>query len=264
MRALFPPRALLQNPKLLSVVAANAIPAIGVLTFGTSAAALLAFYWLELGVLAVWALVRALFAGHRAERTSGPNALRGTAGAVVTLVFSRLSEEGSDSSDSDGGLLDKRVTLPRSDIGVYVGTVPALLFIGPLLAAVWVGFGGFVAGPVLAATDATTLPNWVIIGAGVVFLSEGARTVVEYFYRGTHRETSPWMAARGIFWQGFALAGAGLFVVVFAYESTEGRPVSTERAARGPLVFTAIAAKFLIDITRYYVNSREIPLRERL
>lgn len=133
----------------------------------------------------------------------------------------------------------------------------------PLLAFVWVGFGGVVAGPVVAATNATDLPAWVLTGAGAVFLSEGGRTITTYFRDGRHRDTTAWRAAKGIFWQGAALAGAGLFVVVFAYEFADGRPVSTEAAA-APLVFVAAAAKFLIDLTTYYVNGLVRSLREAL
>jgi hypothetical protein len=180
-------------------------------------------------------------------------------------VSARLSDDaGTDGSASEGGLLDKRLTIPRTDVGIYLGTIPALVLIVPLLAGVWIGFGGLVAGPVLAATDASTAPAWVLIGAGVVFVSEGGKTVSEYFYRGEHRETSAWTAAKGIFWQGFALSGAGLLVVLLAYESAAGREAGTARAARGPLVFTAIAGKLLVDLAIHYLDNRDTPLRERL
>lgn len=264
MRTRFPPRALLRDTKLVSVVVANVIPTVGLVAFGTSATALLTFYWLELGVLAVWALVKALFAGHRAEPTTVPPALRGTVGTLTARVSARLSDdESADASHSGDGLLDRRLTIPRTDVGIYLGTIPALFFVVPLLASVWIGFGGLVVGPVLAATDASTAPAWVLIGAGVVFVSEGGETVFEYFYRGEHRETSAWTAAKGIFWQGFALASVGLLVVLLAYESAAGRPVNTARAARGPLVFTAVAGKLLIDLTIYYLDGRDTPLREQ-
>ncbi|WP_241996656.1 DUF6498-containing protein [Halorubrum sp. SD626R] len=266
MRESLPPQTPLSNGTLLSVFVANGIPVVGLLAFDTSAVALLTFYWLELGVLAVWAIVRSLFAGHRPDRRSGLDGLNGTLAAAVRLLSTDGGSENASekSSSGDGGVLDKRISIPRTDVGIYVGTIPALLFIVPMLAAVWVGFGGFVAGPVIAASDPTSTQAWVLTGAGVVFLSEGGRTVSEYFYHGTHRETSAWAAAKGIFWQGFALTSAGLLVVLLAYESTEGNAGSVESAARGPLIFTAIACKLSIDLASYYLDSRDEPLRELL
>lgn len=265
MRELSPPHFPLQDVKLLSVIATNIIPVIGLLVFDTSPAALLTFYWLELGVLAVWAIVRALFAGHRPDRPNVSNELQGTIGAVWALLSKRFSTaDSSGSSSSDGSLMDKRVSTPHTNVGIYVGTIPALFFIIPLLTIVWIGFGGLVAGPVIAAADVSTTPTWVLTGAGVVFLSEAGQTISDYFYGGEHRETSAWMAARGIFWQGFALAGAGLLILSLAYESSEGSPVSVERTASEPLIFTAIACKFLIDLTSYYLGSCDKPLRELL
>jgi len=265
MRTRFSPQPLLRETKLVSVVVANVIPTIGLVAFGISATALLTFYWLELGVLAIWASVKALFAGHRAKPTTIPPALRGTIGTLTARVSARLSDGGSgEASSGENGLLDKRFTIPRTDVGIYVGTIPELFFILPLLVTVWIGFGGLVVGPVLATTDASTVPAWVLIGAGVVFVSEGGKTIFEYFYRGEHRETSAWMAAKRIFWQGFALAGVGLLVVLLAYESTAGGSASTARTARGPLIFTAIAGKLLIDLTIYYLDSCDTPLREQL
>lgn len=52
--------------------------------------------------------------------------------------------------------------------------------------------------------------------------------------------------------------------MVFAYEFADGRPVSTEAAAAAPLVFVAVAAKFLIDLTTYYVDGLVRSLREAL
>lgn len=66
----------------------------------------------------------------------------------------------------------------------------------------------------------------------------------------------------GYFTKAFVLAGAGLLVLVGVYESIEGRAVSLESAASGPLVFTAIAVKFLIDLAAYYIGGLDRPLRD--
>jgi hypothetical protein len=264
MRELSGLQTLSLSVNLLSVFVANGVPVLGFLVFDTSAVALLTFYWLELGVLAIWAIVRATFAGHRPDRRTRLDNLSVSLAAIARLLpFDKLiGNANREPSSSDSGIMDRRILMPRTDVGIYVGTIPALLFIIPLLTVVWIGFGGLVAGPVIAASDPTTTPVWVLTGTGVVFLSEGGRTLSAYFYQGEHRETSAWMAAKGIFWQGFALASAGLLIVLFAYESTEGNASSVESAAREPLIFTAIACKLLIDLTRHYLNSRDNPLQE--
>jgi len=63
MQQSFPPDTLLPDGKLFSVLVTDSVPVVGPLAFDMSAAALLLFYWLELGVLMIWAIVRAVFAG---------------------------------------------------------------------------------------------------------------------------------------------------------------------------------------------------------
>lgn len=246
------------------MLVANGVPAAGVLAFDTSAAALVLFYWLELGVIMSWAVVRAAFAGkfpgEDAEREpfSGPQWA-----ALRVILSSRLFEDsGVDSTSDESSWRERQIPLPRTDVGIYLGTIPALVVVLFLFSVVWAGFAGVVAGPVVATADVTDAPTWPLTGAGVVFLSEGTQTVRDYFYRGGYRETSVWTAARGIFYKGFVLTGAGLLVLVGVYESIEGNAVSLESAASGPLLFTVIAAKFLIDLTEYYIDGLEQPIRE--
>jgi len=252
--------------KVVSILFANGIPVIGLVMFDTSAKALLLFYWLELGVVMLWASIRAVFAGKRPHREDKLEDLTGTPGAIVRIISSS-SLVGSETEDATSRVekwLSTRMLIPRTDVGIYLGTIPALVFILPMLAVIWFGFGGVVAGPVVAATNTADTPTWVLPGAGIVFLSDGGQTIVEYFYQGHYRETTVWMAVKGIFWQGFALVGAGLVVLLIAFGFAEGRTVSVESAARGPLVFLVIACKFVIDLWLYYVNQREQPLRERI
>lgn len=191
----------LPNAELLSVLVANIVPIVGLLAFDTAAAALLTFYWLELGVLAVWAIVRATFAGKRPSTGDGRSPFTGPQWATLRVLLpSRLFDaETDDATDDGGGWAAVRFSIPRTDVGVYLGTIPALVVIVPLLAFVWVGFGGVVAGPVVAATNATDLPAWGLTGAGPLFLSEGGRTITTYFRDGRHRDTTAWRAAKGIF-----------------------------------------------------------------
>jgi len=73
-----------------------------------------------------------------------------------------------------------------------------------------------------------------------------------------------WTAARGIFYKGFILIGAGLLVLLLVYESIEGDGTSLESAASGPIIFTVIGFKFVIDIAEYYLGGLDQPLRDLL
>ncbi|WP_147439978.1 hypothetical protein [Haloarcula sp. Atlit-7R] len=55
-----------------------------------------------------------------------------------------------------------------------------------------------------------------------------------------------------------------MLVLLTVRESIEGTPVSLERAASVPLLFTVLASKFLIDLVAYYINGLEQPLQELL
>lgn len=250
------------DTKFLSIFVANGIPIVGLLAFGMSAPALLSFYWLEFGVLVIWAIVRAIFAGKRHERDTSELSSYGRGWEILRLILSSRffydTEENSSSSDS--GWADKQLLIPRTSVGIYLGTIPALVFIIPMLSVLWFGFGGIIAGPVVAATNTTDTPTWILTGAGIIFLSEGGQTVVEYFYHGRYRETTVGMAVKGIFWQGFALVGAGLVVLLIAFGFAEGRTVSVEGAASGPLIVLAVTGKLLIDLTTYYIDIRDQPV----
>jgi hypothetical protein len=264
MQQLFPPHPLLPDAKLFSLLVANSVPVVGLLVFGTSAAALLVFYWLELGVLMIWAIVRGAFAGKPPGEEADREPFSGSQWVALRVILSSrfFEDRDEDSASNDRSWRERQIPVPRTDVGVYLGTIPALVVVIFLFSVVWAGFGGVVAGPVVVAADMTSTPTWPLTGAGVVFLSEGAQTVRDYFYRGGYRETSIWPVAKGIFYKGFVLAGAGLLVLVSVQESIEGKAVSFENAASGPLIFTAIASKFLIDLTAYYIDGLDQPLRD--
>jgi ABC-type proline/glycine betaine transport system permease subunit len=110
-------------------------------------------------------------------------------------------DESDDPSSSERSWRARRIRIPRTDVGVYLETIPAFVMFVLMPAVVWLGYGTVVAGPVVAATSATDTPAWALTGAGVVFVSEGGQTVVEYFTRGGYRDTSAYGAVKGIFWQ---------------------------------------------------------------
>jgi len=264
MQQLFPPHASRLDVKLFSIFVANSVPIIGLLTFGTSAAALLVFYWLELGVGMLWTIVRALFAGNppgeEAEREPFSSPKWATLRFILPDRF--FEDTGDDSTSDDGGWRNWQILLPRTGVGVYLGTIPALVVVIFLFTVVWAGFGGVVAGPVVAAANGTETQIWPLTGAGVVFLSQGGQTVTEYFYRGGYQEASVWSVAKGIFYEGLVLVGAGLLVLLSVYASMDGETVSLESAASGPIIFTVIATKVLIELTVYYIDTLDKPLRD--
>ena len=264
MQQLFPPHASRLDVKLFSILVANSVPVVGLLAFDTSAAALLVFYWLELGVVMLWTIVRALFAGNPPGEEGEREPFSGPQWATLRFILpDRFFEDGGDDPTSDdGGWRARQIPIPRTDVGIYLGTIPALVVVIFLLTVVWAGFGGVVAGPVVAAADGTESAVWPLTGAGVVFLSQGGQTVTEYFYRGGYRDTSVWTAAKEIFYEGFVLVGAGLLVLLSVYASTDSEAVSLESAASSPLIFTVIAAKFLIDLIVYYIDTLDKPLRD--
>jgi hypothetical protein len=263
MQQLFPPQALRPDIKLFSILVANSVPIVGLLAFDTSAAALLVFYWLELGVVMLWAIVRALFAGNPPGGEAERDPFSGPQWATLRLILpDRFFEDGGDDSTSDDGWRALQIPIPRTNVGIYLGTIPALVVVIFLLTVVWAGFGGVVAGPVVAAANGTGTPMWSLTGAGVVFVSQGSRTVTEYFYRGGYRDVSVWTAAKGVFYEGFVLVGAGLLVLLSAYASVDGEAANLESAASGPIVFAVIATKFLIDLTVYYIDTLDRPLRD--
>jgi hypothetical protein len=81
------------------------VPVVGLLAFDTSAAALLVFYWLELGVLMIWATVRALFAGKLPGEETEREPFSGPQWATPRVVLpSRFFDDGDEVSAADDGL----------------------------------------------------------------------------------------------------------------------------------------------------------------
>ena len=259
-------RSSLPNAKLVSVFIANAVPVAGLLVFGTSAAALLVFYWLELGVAMLWAVVRAMFAGKLPSKETEREPFSSSQWPVLHIILSSRFFEDSDenTTSNNGSWREWQIQIPRTEVGIYLGTIPGLVIIIFLLSVVWAGFGGVVAGPIVAAADAADTPMWPLTGAGVVFLSEGWQTATNYFYRGGYRKKSVWTAVKGVFYRGLVIVAIGLLVLLAVRESIEGNPVSLASAASGPLLFTVLVSKFLTDLVAYYIGGLDKSLQDLL
>ncbi|WP_434531572.1 DUF6498-containing protein (plasmid) [Haloarcula sp. NS06] len=217
-------RSSLPDAKLVSVFVANGVPVTGLLVFGTSATALLVFYWLELGVAMLWAVVRATFAGKLPSEETDREPFSSSQWPILHVILSNRFFEDSDenATSNNGSWREWQIPVPRTEVGIYLGTIPALAIIIFLLSVVWAGFGGVVAGPIVAATETADTPMWPLTGAGVVFLSEGWQTATDYFYRGGYCKKSVWTAARGVFYRGLVIVAIGLLVLLTVRESIEG------------------------------------------
>lgn len=225
------------SSELAAIIVANCVPVVGLLYFDMSVVGLLVFYWLEFTTLAVWAIVRALFAGN-SPKVDDDHPIFG-----------------------NGRWNGTGMSIPWTGVEIRYETIPVLVVIIPLLTVLWAGFGGLIVGPVVAMNPAAEVPLWVMIGAITVFITEGGRVATEYFHCGRYREVTAWKAVKGAFWQGLVLVGTGLIIVMIAREFADGRPVDLETTATGPLVVSVVVVKFTTDLLRYYLGTPDRPLQ---
>ncbi|WP_178917892.1 DUF6498-containing protein [Natronomonas gomsonensis] len=175
----------------IAVIVANAVPLVGVVFLGWDLAALVFLYWFELGILSFWALVRALFAGRPSELDGDPL----IAGAVVR----------------------KRTTiaLPATDVGIRLSTLPVIAIATPILTLVWFFAGVTTVGVIGTETPDPDALRMVVLAGFGIFLSEGASTLVEYFYRGGYREESAQTAIQSVFIRAAVVGVGGMLTAVF-------------------------------------------------
>jgi hypothetical protein len=225
--------ARLPDPDVTALVVANLVPIVGVVAFDASALGLLTLYWLELGVVCLWALVRAALAGRPTERRGDP------------LVLGAIDAKGAG------------VPLPGTDAEIRLATLPRLLFVAPLLVGLWLVVGALVVGPVAAARPDAGAPPWLVVGAAGVFLAEGRRTVADYLGAGGYREHDVWTALRGAVAEGStALLAAVLALLVAATVGGGEGARAIERAAAGPLVAAVVSVRLLTDLAGYQYGDR--------
>ena len=148
------------------VIAANAVPLVGVGALGWQAATLILLYWVEFSVVLLGALVRAAFAGRPAGFDDD------------LLVLGALARR------------PLHATVPRTDIGVRISSVPVLLIATPLLALLWFAVSGVTIGVVGVAEPKQ--PEWLLgLAALTIVVAEAGRTGFEYFYQRAYREHNP-------------------------------------------------------------------------
>jgi len=221
------------RPELIAVLVGNGLPLVGVVALGWNAAALLFLYWLELGILSLLAVVRALFAGRPAEFNGDP------------LILGALAHRTAS------------VGVPRTDVRIRLSTLPVLLAAVPLLAVLWVLVGAFTVGVVGDVTLSEATLGTVMLAALGILLSESTATAVDYFYRGAYRDHSAQTALRGVLVRGLTLFVGGLFTVMtvaLASDLPSDVPISELDAATvgTPLLVGIVGVKFGLDLAGVY------------
>lgn len=222
------------SPELFAVVVANAFPFVGVVALGWDLVALVILYWFELGVLTLWALVRALFAGRPSELEDDPL----IAGALASKPVA--------------------ISIPRTGVGVQLSTLPILAVVAPVLCLIWFFAGVMtvgVLGPDTLRSSTLTMVTLALLG---IFVSEGVSTAVEYFYRRGYREHSAQTAIQGVFMRGAVIGVGGMFTAMFAglvagsVETDEPISAVDPAVAGVPLLVGIVLVKFAFDLAGLY------------
>lgn len=210
------------------MLAANALPLVGVAALGWRSSTLILLYWVEFTVLLLGAVLRALFAGRPAGIESD---------APVVGALSRRS---------------LRVTIPRTDVGVRASSLPVLAAAVPLLALLWFVVSAATIG-IVGVTDANQ-EAWVL-GLAVVTMvvTEAGRTGVDYFYRGGYRDHSAGTALRGVWLRGVALIAIGACSLLVAVDGGAGAD-SAASAAGIPLLLGIVGLKLATDLADLYAE----------
>jgi hypothetical protein len=222
------------SPELFAVVVANAFPFVGIVALGWDLTALVILYWFELGILMLWALVRALFAGRPSELEDDPL----IAGALASKPVA--------------------ISIPRTGVGVQLSTLPVLAVVAPVLGVVWF-FAGVTTVGVLGpdALRSETL-SMVALALLAIFVGEGVSTVVEYFHRQGYREHSAQTAIQGVFMRGAIIGVGGMFTAMFvglvagSVETDEPLTAVDPTVVGVPLLVGIVLVKFAFDLAGLY------------
>jgi hypothetical protein len=222
------------SPELFAVVVANAFPFVGIVALGWDLTALVILYWFELGILMLWALVRALFAGRPSELEDDPL----IAGALASKPVA--------------------ISIPRTGVGVQLSTLPVLAVVAPVLGVVWF-FAGVTTVGVLGpdALRSETL-SMVALALLAIFVGEGVSTTVEYFHRQGYREHSAQTAIQGVFMRGAIIGVGGMFTAMFvglvagSVETDEPLTAVDPTVVGVPLLVGIVLVKFAFDLAGLY------------
>jgi len=220
--------------EVLGVLAANAVPLVGVGALGWQPTILVLLYWVEFSVVLLAAVVRAVFAGRPSEPDDD------------LLVLGALARR------------SLRVTVPRTDVGVRMSSVPVLLIATPLLALLWFAVSGVTVGVVGVAEPEQ--PEWILgLAILTVAVAEVGRTGFEYFYQRAYREHSAQTALQGVLFRGGALFLVGICVVVVAApaDASASSAIRDPGTVGVPLLLGIVGLKTALDLVDQYADRLE-------
>ncbi|MFC7174454.1 DUF6498-containing protein [Haloplanus litoreus] len=222
------------SPETIAVIVANALPLVGVVALGWDLAALVFLYWFELGIISFWALVRAVFAGRPSEFDSEP------------LIAGALASKRTE------------ISIPCTELGIRISTLPVLAVAIPILTLVWFFAGVTTVGVVGPETLDPSALEMVTLASLSIFLSEGASTLIEYFYRHGYREHSAQTAIQGSFMRGAVIGIGGLVTATFVGLGTDSvssdAPITAvdPTVVGPPLLVGIVLVKFSFDLGGLY------------
>jgi hypothetical protein len=220
--------------EVLGVLAANFVPLVGVGALGWQPTILILLYWVEFSVVVLAALVRAAFAGLPSELDDD------------LLILGALARR------------SLHVTVPRTDVGVRVSSIPVLAVATPLLALLWFAVSGVTVGVVGVAEPEQ--PEWVLgLAILTIVVAEVGRTGIEYFYQRAYREHSAQTALRGVLFRGGALFIVGICVVVVAApaDASASSAIRNPGAVGVPLLLGIVGLKTALDLVDQYADRLE-------
>ena len=220
--------------EVIGILAANFVPLVGVGALGWQPTILILLYWVEFSVVVLAALVRAAFAGLPSELDDD------------LLILGALARR------------SLHVTVPRTDIGVRVSSIPVLAVATPLLALLWFAVSGVTVGVVGVAEPEQ--PEWVLgLAILTIVVAEVGRTGIEYFYQRAYREHSAQTALRGVLFRGGALFIVGICVVVVAApaDASASSAIRNPGAVGVPLLLGIVGLKTALDLVDQYADRLE-------
>ncbi len=212
-----PPRS--RRSALLAAVVANLVPLVGIVFWEWSFAVLVLLYWIELGVLILFASIRALFAQRPAEFPE------------QQLIYGAFH-------DKYGGL-----SLPKTDLEIQLQSLVVLIAV-PVLGLLWLFIGGFVLlGVNESATGGLARAEAPTLTVGIVgLLSSHLFSTGEYVLDREYEDVNAQMVVQSAFWP---LAVTGLAMVL-------GAGLVTASESTVVLLVGIAGTKFLLDLVGVY------------
>ncbi|WP_280586613.1 DUF6498-containing protein [Halorubrum sp. Boch-26] len=221
-----------RRPRAVALLASNALPLVGVVALGWSAAALVLLYWFELAVTGFWAVVRALFAGRPSEIETG--------GLILGPLAQRRAA----------------LSIPRTGLRIWLSTLLVLPVLVSILTAAWFVAGIVTVGVAVDDAAAAAALDSLVVAVLAIFAIEGLTTLVDYGYKRGYREHSAQTAVRGVFFRIATIAVGGLLAVTLIGAATVGPDASLAAVAPGavgvPLLLGVVGVKAAFDLAGLY------------